>query len=220
MAHQVDLFRVGIMGVLVCSLMGCSGDADQPVDIRSGEVVGSNSAAAFPSGIRQTDDLGNRLPFETVHSRRWNRGNDGTSYEPCTALTVGDLRALGIDPSTVRDSAKTNGQTLRGCDWDYMDSVLRGTWFVAQIVGNAPGLAEEKRMTASDTSVWRDDVLVDGRVVGVLTRPRAGNCTTYVQSGRAAVNTIVFHHNRMADMDEMCNRALEFTRATIGQMPE
>ncbi|MFT4127988.1 MAG: DUF3558 domain-containing protein, partial [Gordonia sp. (in: high G+C Gram-positive bacteria)] len=45
--------------------------------------------------MRQTDDQGRRLPFDTEFPQRWSDGNDGTSYEPCTALSPDRLTELG-----------------------------------------------------------------------------------------------------------------------------
>ena len=55
-------------------------------------------------------------PFSepTPVSGRWNPGNDGTTFEPCTALTTADLRSLGADPTTWTDVSMTS-QGSRGC---------------------------------------------------------------------------------------------------------
>lgn len=226
MVRLAEVLRRGMAVVLLVGVVSCGGagggggkSGDGPDGQR--ESADSETADAESAGIRQTDARGRRLPFETEHSDRWNRRNDGTTYEPCTALSSDGLRDLGVEPSSVRDAAGTNGQTLRGCQWEYQDSKPDDSWFVSQIVGNAESLATEKRTKSSDSYVWRDDVLVSGRVVGVLARPTWDNCSTYVQSDRAAVNTIVFDYGTSPlDMDEACDRALEFTRATIDQMPE
>ena len=45
---------------------------------------------------------------------RWNNGNNGTSFEPCTSLTPNTLRALDVDPTTWTDiSVASFGP--RGC---------------------------------------------------------------------------------------------------------
>ena len=205
-----------MLGLVACGANTHVGASSSLRDVGRVESAERDSA----EGIRQTDDLGRSLPFETEHPNRWNRGNDGTSYEPCTALTDARLSGLGVDPATVRDAAGTNGQTLRGCAWEYRDSVPSQGWSVSQIVGNWESLELDKQMKSTEYDVWRDDVVVNGRVIGVLTDPVAGDCVTYVQSGRAAVNTFVFNHSDSPDVDETCDRALEFTRATLDQMPE
>jgi hypothetical protein len=169
--------------------------------------------------IRQTDAQGRRLPFDTVLPHRWSSANDGTDYEPCTALTADELSALGIDPGTVRDAAGTDGQTLRGCDWRYQSSG-RQLWGLAQIVGNSPSLAADKSKKSVPTDVWLDDRLIDGRRVGVHHFSSNGDCDTYVQSGRAAINTIVTYNGLpLPPIEDICAKAIEFTEATIGKMP-
>lgn len=43
---------------------------------------------------------------------------------------------------------------------------------------------------------------------------------TYVQSGQAGINTIVMHHSMThPPVDGVCERAIEFTKATIDKMP-
>ncbi len=68
--------------------------------------------------------------------------------------------------------------------------------------------------------MWLPDILIDGRVVGVHRFTNGANCDTYVQSGMAAVNTMVIHHGSPHPApEEICAKAIEFTRATIGKMP-
>lgn len=69
----------------------------------------------------QTDDeptpsSAGPAPFSdpTPVSGRWNPGNDGTTFEPCTALTASDIRSLGADPTTWTDVSMTS-QGSRGC---------------------------------------------------------------------------------------------------------
>lgn len=157
------------------------------------------------------------LPFDSTFTKRWNSANDGTDYEPCVAASAQILSDLGVDPTSVRDAAGTDGQTLRGCDWEYRgDGGAR--WTVSQIVGDSEGLASYKRRYQAGH--WRDDLDLAGRTVGVIEEPDFGNCGTYVQSGASGVHTIVFHRGRPHPAtDEVCERALAFTRATIGQMP-
>lgn len=180
---------------------------------------GAESTATPPSTIRQTDARGLRLPFDTEHPHRWSEANDGTEYEPCTAVGKEQLTALGIDPSSVHDAAGTDGQTLRGCNWQYR-AERRNLWMVSQIVGNSPSLAADKAAKGRSTDRWLPDRTVDGRQVGVHQFAGGGACDTYVQSGRAAVNTIVMYNGLpLPPVEEICAKALEFTEATIGKMP-
>ena len=43
---------------------------------------------------------------------------------------------------------------------------------------------------------------------------------TYVQAGHAGISTLVIHHGvPHPPIDEVCERAIEFTKATIDKMP-
>lgn len=194
--------------------------------IGSGIITGCSAADSVPSAsatstlreIRQVDDAGRPLPFRTKFPDRWNRANNGTAYEPCTALSEPSLERLQVVASSVRDAAGTNGQTLRGCEWEYRSVPGRGPWHVSQIVGNSPSLAHDKTMKSAPTDVWLPDEHVRGREVGVHYTTSGRYCATYVQSGRAAVDTIVSVVGKVPP-SEICDRALEFTRATISKMP-
>lgn len=185
------------------------------------DVLQVSSPKSFTrEAIRQTDDQGRRMPFETKHDRRWNRANDGSPYEPCTALSSLELHSLGVDASTVRDAAGTNGQTLRGCRWNALSTGRPIPWSISQFVGNSEGLADDKKRRSTAIDVWFDDVVVEGRVVGVHRMRDGFTCDTYVQSGRAGVSTLVVHLGpTLPPPAEICDRALEFTRATISKMP-
>lgn len=170
---------------------------------------------------RQTDARGIGLPFVNTFRSRWNSANDGTDYEPCTALSKQELSEIGVDQGSVKDAAGTDGQTLRGCAWKYLnelDSVSR--WRISQFVGNSASLKDDKERRSGSFESWLPDVSVAGRVVGVHQTRSGDNCDTYVQSGLAAVSTLVtFSGPTLPPPSEICDRALEFTRATISKMP-
>ncbi|MEZ5210681.1 DUF3558 family protein [Gordonia sp. (in: high G+C Gram-positive bacteria)] len=212
----------GIVASCICFVVAaCGGDIERRSAERRPEPGGVSLMDSAASGvIRQTDARGRHLPFDTKHPHRWNGGNNGTTYEPCTDVGSKELVALGVDASTVRDAAGTDGQTLRGCVWIVRSSDGGSDWSISQIVGNSPTLAMDKRRKSTPIDVWLPDVNLDGRVVGVH-RTRSGlNCDTYVQSGGAAVNTIALHLGSPHPApEEICAKAIEFTRATIGKMP-
>lgn len=170
---------------------------------------GQGSTSALPSHPK--------LPFESVHPHRWSSANDGSDYEPCVALTAERLKELGVDTQSVRDAAGTDGQTLRGCQWSYR--VVDGArWAVSQVVANSAGLEEYKKKYSDDK--WIADQVIAGRTVGVTNSSDLGQCMTYVQSGRAGITTLVIHHRLPhPPVDEVCERAIEFTKATIDKMP-
>lgn len=170
--------------------------------------------------IRQQDDDGRYLPFKTVHPHRWSRANSGTTYEPCTALGIAELSGLDIDAKSVEDAAATDGQTLRGCTWTYATKEEFTQWRISQIVGNSPSLAFEKALKSGVDDNWLEDRKLARRDVGVHYVDGLKNCDTYVQSGRAAVTTLVGYYGiDPVPPSEICDRALVFTAATISKMP-
>lgn len=183
---------------------------------QSGEAESAGSTAVTISGIpRQTDAQGKRLPFETQFKDRWSRANDGTSYEPCTALNAEQLRRAGVDPLSVEDAATVNGQTLRGCHWKAIDNQR---FTIQQFVGNSESLAAEKRKNRVDD--WQPDQEIDGRTVGVSGSGETA-CTVYLQSGGAGVNTqVVYAGWPPQPMSILCDRALSFMKATIHLVPQ
>lgn len=171
--------------------------------------------SAAPSG---RGDQARNLPFDTNFPNRWNSANDGSAYEPCNALRV-DLVELGIDPDSVSDAAGTDGQTARGCEWRYLDDSPVAHWTVSQVVGNSSGLAREKARVSGNADVWLPDLRIGGRTVGVHFVKAGGDCDTYVQSGKAAVSTIVVTLDTDVPVSEICDRAIAFTSATIDKIP-
>ncbi|WP_246222042.1 DUF3558 domain-containing protein [Gordonia pseudamarae] len=174
----------------------------------------ANPAPAGPTttaSIRQIDDSGKRLPFDNRFPDRWSTNNNGTTYEPCTALTDDELAAVGIDPGSVIDVAMANGQTARGCRWEYRDVKLSG---VTQATGNKPTF--EQQMQDREWYATSYDIVIDGRPVMVDARARY-TCMTTVKSGRAPVSTLV---SRISDTppSELCAQAIEFTTLTIPKM--
>lgn len=208
---------IGALGVLLISVtLGSTAVAC------GREVTNANADRAndlTSTVTRQTDANGTSLPFITSFDRRWNSANDGTIYEPCTALAGDQLAELGIDATSVRDAAGTNGQTARGCAWRYSAKSQFADATVTQIVGNSVGLDEEKQRESGDLDRWLSDIQLDGRVVGTHQDLRAGTCETYVQSGAAGVSTLVLPRIDQSPIDEVCDRAIAFTKATIDKMP-
>lgn len=181
---------------------------------------GSDSTRDIDSLVEQSASKGSvALPFEPSFSRRSNSANDGTDYEPCVAVGPRDLAALGVDPYSVRDAAGTDGQTARGCLWRYADLVSEAGWTVSQIVGNSPSLAHAKRKASGTHDAWFPDLDIHGRTVGVHYLTTGGDCDTYVQSGKAAVSTIVVTLDPGVPVSEICDRAIAFTKATIDKIP-
>lgn len=208
-------FRARVGALLSASAFCVAGCGEESISTLSHD----NSSTSL--SIRQTDDHGTRLPFDTRHPNRWSRANNGSTYEPCTALGANDLRLQGLDPATVEDAAGTDGQTLRGCVWaSFRELDGLPDWSISQFVGNSGGLQEYKRRYSSLRDIWAPDKSVAGRTIGVHRSEVPNSCDTYVQSGRAGVHTVVSHHGlNRPDPAEICAKAIEFTRATIAKMP-
>ncbi len=202
------------LATAIATSSGCA-VSGTPVSEIGATATGTDGPVAGSGTVRQTDAEGNRLPFATSFPRRWNSGNDGSTYEPCTSATTKILLDAGLDPLSVKDAATVDFQTARGCRWKYSERLATLT----QTVGNASDLAAYKS-EQSTAAVWNSDIRIDGRVVAVSTEPDGRICDTYVESGTAiVVTTAYFNHNR-PPINEICDKAIAFTRATIDQMPE
>ncbi|QGS26423.1 DUF3558 domain-containing protein [Gordonia bronchialis] len=194
--------------VTACSVSGTA------VGVRS-SVVQSQMPA--PDPIRQVDDGGRRLPFATTFPHRWSRNNDGTTYEPCTALSPAALQSLHLDPATAKDAAVADGQTARGCSWRYQGQrYSRVAQHVGNMNGGVTGISDYK--LRNDDFTWFPDLNIGGRRVGLFSLG-GDACDTIVESGRAFVFTDVALGRLDDDVTENCNRAIAFTRATIDLMP-
>ncbi|WP_422558628.1 DUF3558 family protein [Gordonia sp. (in: high G+C Gram-positive bacteria)] len=193
---------------LVVVLVGCRRAPDQ-----SGSVQGADKRGSASTSSSAVD-----LPFDTTFTQRWNPRNDGTAYEPCVTPDEATLLALGIDHSSISDAAGTDGQTLRGCSWDYFSDRGQDHWSLTQMVANSGSLADYRRKYAKDH--WMPDRTIRGRAAGVTDSPHLGECMTYVQSARAGITTLAIHHGLPhPPVREVCDRAIAFTEATIGKMP-
>ena len=189
--------------------------------VASGCTVNGSPASAPHSGnedarptIRQTDTRGIKLPFTTSFPDRWSANNDGTTYEPCTALTGAELRGAGIDPTTVKDIAVANHQTARGCMWDYIGDHTAGK--VAHATGNLPTFEESQ--TDREWYEVSYDLKIKGRLVLVNSKA-ATLCMTTVKSGRSPVDITVSKIFDPIGREAVCKRAIDFTRLVINRMP-
>ncbi|WJG15727.1 DUF3558 family protein [Gordonia sp. Swx-4] len=178
---------------------------------------GPHSSAA--TGVRQTDDAGRRLPFDTEFPDRWSSNNDGTSYEPCTQVPEEVVRRFGLDVESVGDVAGSNFQTARGCQWSYTNNELS---FLSQFVGDLDrpqgGLSAHKEEYAATS--WHPDIEIKGRRV-ILGSTGPSDCAAYVQSGEAVVITnVVLIEQNPPPIEAVCASAADFLRSTIDGIPE
>ena len=184
------------------------------------QIPGTPQMATTPQTITATNDVrqfdaeGRSLPFRTAFPRRWNSGNDGTTYEPCTAVTADDLSIAGADPASVRDAALVDFQTARGCIW----FTRSGEGTIGQTVGNHPSLDSYIRKQQG-TFDWKPEFRVGGRRVGLATWG-VSTCGTYVESGAAIIATTATGLRNPPQLEQICDKVVAFTRATIDQMPE
>lgn len=102
--------------------MNRSANSDQPRRVRTVAALVTTLVALIVFGLvsacgSSNDNTG---PTSTTFTSpepvagRWNNGNNGTSFEPCTSLTPTTLRALDVDPATWTDIS-IDGFGPRGC---------------------------------------------------------------------------------------------------------
>ena len=215
---MITNFRTATYSLVIvgcCALSaGCAAEGTAP----STKSTASSSIGSPSPHPRQTDARGRTLPFVTEFFKRWNPGNDGTDYEPCTTLTADQISSLGLDPNTVKDVAIVDGQTARGCTWNAKQPI-GSDLYLNQKVGNSKSLADYK-YKYRNLGKWRPDIYIRGRQVGVEEDGFDG-CTTYVQSGQSGVITSTTSTGeREQTLDEQCEWVFAFTEATIDKIPK
>ncbi|UVF77636.1 DUF3558 domain-containing protein [Gordonia mangrovi] len=176
-----------------------------------------DSTRPTESYVRQTDSHGLPLPFVNKMAKRWNSSNDGSPYEPCTAMDESTAAELGLDPGSVKDAAKVDGQTLRGCEWRYIDPE-EWSWSAYQMVADYDSLADYKNL--NPTFNWLESQNLESRSVGVASL-NSGQCFTYVQSlDSGVVSGVGYAGLPNPPLAEICQRAIDLTEATIDKIPE
>ncbi|WP_231742271.1 MULTISPECIES: DUF3558 family protein [unclassified Gordonia (in: high G+C Gram-positive bacteria)] len=200
--------------MLGAALVGCT-TRGAPQSVSTQSTVQSTPTAA----IRQTDDAGRHLPFETKFPNRWSINNDGSPYEPCTQVSNKTLRQFGLVVDSAADMAGSDFQTARGCRWKYSDDDMS---FVAQFVGDiirrSEGLTGHKALNLAGKT-WFPDTSLNGRRV-LVSSIGAGACSVYIQSGSAVVVTTVSRFDlEPPPTQAVCEVATDFLRATMNQIP-
>lgn len=171
--------------------------------------------------VRQTDDKGRALPFENHFPNRWNTNNDGTPYEPCTSIDPVTLSEFGLDTASVRDVAVADFQTARGCRWTRPSSRV----VLTQLVGDKPPFSELKALN-SKAFTFMPDADIDGRAALIYSIGEF-DCTSTVVSLESTVSTRVndlgttpiVRGDVNQPLPQICQLAIDFTRATIDKMP-
>ncbi|QHN25807.1 DUF3558 domain-containing protein [Gordonia pseudamarae] len=195
---------------VVCALSACATPGEP---IPTSEPATSEPVTSTPAPIRQTDDRGKPLPFTTRFPDRWSANNNGTSYEPCTALNDAELTSLGLNPTTVRDVALANHQTARGCIWKYFGKSMGG---ISQSTGNRPTF--EYELTDREWYIRSYTTTIGGRLA-IVNYWKQFSCFTIVKVENARVTTTANRVLTPTPEAELCNLAIEFTKLTIPKMP-
>ena len=198
--------------LLAAAAMLCAGCAVTGVPVATPEPA---SPSTQTPTIRQTDNARQRLPFDTQFPDRWSSNNNGTPYEPCTAVSADTLRRFNLDPTTAKDAAVANHQTIRGCDWEFVDTRSDS---LVQTVGNGPSLGEYRAKNES-AFIFLPDTTVNGRRVLRFAIGESSECSAAVQSGTAQVITTVFVFENEPPRDQLCEIPVNFLRATIDKIP-
>lgn len=213
--HRATGLATAVASFTMFALGACATETGQPV-------AESSVAASFSKAneIRQTDDAGNQLPFRTEFPNRWSINNDGSTYEPCTQVSVEVVKRFGLDPASVEDVAASDFQTARGCQWKYIDDKRSS---ISQFVGNLQrpeeGLSGHKESNRAVTS-WLPDAEINGRPV-LRESMGPGDCTVYVRSGDAlAITSVTRMGSNPPPTEQLCTEAADFLRATIAQIPQ
>ncbi|WP_187584852.1 DUF3558 domain-containing protein [Gordonia sp. OPL2] len=196
------------------TLVAC--DVDGSPSSETIQASDSASPTSHQASVRQTDAAGRRLPFATKFPNRWSSNNDGTTFEPCTAEASDTRTRLQVDENSVADAAVADHQTVRGCEWKLIQPKLA---YLSQFVGNFNGsLNQYKQRYAATGDQFLADTYEAGRAVAIS--PGNSECTTIVRSGTAMVFTSMSFVIEKPTREQMCEKALDYTRATINQIPE
>ncbi|TWS18677.1 DUF3558 domain-containing protein [Tsukamurella asaccharolytica] len=170
-------------------------------------------AVPEPSSVRVAN--ARPLPFTPQYEGRTNERNDGTSFEPCTAYTEGEMRALGADPRTLKDVMVSVSPNYRGCRWRSADGVAS----FSQTLGNEQSLDVYK--AKQSRRPWRPDRMIKGRRVIVTTEGSDG-CFASFMSEKAIVHSaysVAVLGKPSPGLVTECNKAIEWATLAISKAP-
>ena len=192
-------------------VVGCSvaGEGQQVTEDSTG-------ATATSTTVRQTDDAGNRLPFDTAFPNRWSINNNGTPYEPCTAIPEETVLSFKLDPKSVRDVAVADHQTVRGCRWVFSDNPANS---LGQAVGNGEPSLAQYRHRQREVYEFLPSIEIAGREVLRYRTPNTSECSASIKSRDAQVFTTVLMFRDTPPVDQLCEIPVNFLRATIDRIP-
>lgn len=156
------------------------------------------------------------LPFVPKYEGRTNERNDGTSFEPCTAYSDEEMRALGADPRTLEDVMISYSPNYRGCQWKSPDRAS----FFSQTLGNEKSLEVYK--AKQSWRPWQPDRVIDGRRV-ILTTERDFGCFASFMSEGAIIHSAYtvdgWDKKPSAGLVDECNKAIEWATLAISKAP-
>lgn len=193
------------VSVLACAVLVVSCAVSVPGEGVSDErAVKRASASARP------------LPFVPQYEGRTNERNDGTTFEPCTAYSDNEMRALGADPRTLKDVMISVSPNYRGCRWQSPD----GSAYFSQTLGNEVSLEVYK--AKQSRRPWRSDRLIDGRTV-ILTTEGDDGCFASFMSENAIIHSAYtvdgWGAKPSTGLVAECNKAIEWATLAISKAP-
>ncbi len=189
----------------------------------AGAVLASSCAVSVAGEAVPAEDAVSRaaaassppLPFIPEFEGRTNNRNDGTSFEPCTAYTEDEMRALGADPSTIKDVMISVSPNYRGCRWRSPDRVAT----FSQTLGNEKSLDVYK--AKQSWRPWQPDRVINGRRV-ILTTEREDGCFASFISENAIVHSaysVAVFGKPSPGLKVECEKAIAWATLAISKAP-
>ncbi|WP_232015599.1 DUF3558 domain-containing protein [Tsukamurella paurometabola] len=156
------------------------------------------------------------LPFVPKYKERTNERNNGTTFEPCTAYSDEEMRALGADPATLEDVMISDSPNYRGCQWQSPDR----TGYFSQELGNEVSLETYKAKQSHRP--WQRDRTIKGRNV-IVTTERDSGCFASFMSQGAIIHSVYYADGKGAQpspgLVTECNKAIEWATLAISKAP-
>lgn len=142
-----------------------------------------------------------------------NQNNNGTTFDPCLAYTAAELKAWGIDPTTVNDVA-VDDTLQRGCTW-------KGAgWVLQQLITNR-SISEYL-----DPANYPDakPLTIAGLQASQHRLGQAGTtfCSVQIPSQKAVIATLVSIRDTKAEKEipDACTKAIQIATDTAEKLPK
>lgn len=157
------------------------------------------------------------LPFVPKFKERTNERNNQTTFEPCTAYSADEIRAIGIDPASIKDAAFSDSPNFRGCDWRSLTASPRDRDYLeySQIVGKRQTLEEYRRDQSYRN--FREDRIVLGRRIVVSAMKYDCSATFEVEATTAV--TIVQALYPSPNLTRECDAAVALASLGVSKAP-